>query len=226
MWLANLPAVITAFVEAANAGNIRGLVATFAADAAVFDREREHRGHAIVHWGNWFFMQPRKLVYPIRVVRKNNEMLLSVIVCDTGRAKPEQLDWSFTMAGQRIAALSIRNSEVPDMPPSVAAYILATNVSDIDGILNTFAENAVVNDQLYEYRGRSAIHHWAVRHIIGQRTAIFAVKAVQQHGNAVVTAHVNGDNDRKSSPDPLLLTFYFSVVDEKIVQLIILRSVP
>jgi hypothetical protein len=111
MSLANLPGPIATFIEAARAGSIRDLVATMSADAAVLDRGREHRGPAIVHWGNWYFVQHRKLIDPIKASVKESHAVLSVAVSDIGRTKSERLEWIFTMDGQKISALSIQVSK-------------------------------------------------------------------------------------------------------------------
>jgi hypothetical protein len=46
-------------------------------------------------------------------------------------------------------------------------------------------------------------------------------------GNTVaVTANIGGDFDKTGLPAPLVLTFYFSVSGERIVQLIIVHNKP
>jgi hypothetical protein len=40
------------------------------------------------------------------------------------------------------------------LPPLVAAYVEATNSFDLEQLLATFAEDALVNDQLRDYRGK------------------------------------------------------------------------
>ena len=110
------------------------------------------------------------------------------------------------------------------LPPSVAAYIRATNLCDLDALLATFVDDALVNDQLTDYWGKEAIAAWAARDIIGERLTLKVVKTVQHYGNSIVTAHVDGMFDKRGLPDPLVLAFYFSSYDNKIVQLIILRN--
>jgi hypothetical protein len=110
------------------------------------------------------------------------------------------------------------------LPPSVAAYIRATNLCDLDALLATFVDDALVNDQLTDYWGKEAIAAWAARDIIGERLTLKVVKIVQHYGNSIVTAHVDGLFDKRGLPDPLELAFYFSSYDNKIVQLIILRN--
>src|SRR5580692_8148836 len=60
----------------------------------------------------------------------------------------------------------------PALPPLVAAYVEATNSFDIERLLATFAEDALVNDQLCDYWGKSAIRAWAERDIVGERLTI------------------------------------------------------
>jgi hypothetical protein len=121
------------------------------------------------------------------------------------------------------AALS-HDEMIVGLPPSVAAYIRATNLSDLDALLETFVDDALVNDQLCDYWGKEAIAGWAVRDIIGERLTLKVVNTVQHYGHSIVTAHVDGLFDKRGLPDPLVLAFYFSSQNDKIVQLIILRN--
>jgi hypothetical protein len=116
------------------------------------------------------------------------------------------------------------NEVTAGLPPSVAAYIRATNLGDLDALLATFVDDALVNDQLTDYWGKEAIAAWAARDIIGERLTLKVVKSVQHYGHSIVTAHVGGLFDMRGLPDPLVLAFYFSAYDNKIVQLIILRN--
>ena len=110
------------------------------------------------------------------------------------------------------------------LPPSVGAYIRASNLGDLDALLATFVDDALVNDQLTDYWGRQAIASWAARDMIGERLTLKVVKILQHYGNSIVTAHADGLFDKRGLPEPLVLAFYFSSYDNKIVQLIILRN--
>jgi hypothetical protein len=55
------------------------------------------------------------------------------------------------------------------LPPSVAAFIRATNIGSRDALLATFADDALVNDQLHDDWGREAIAAQAERDVIGER---------------------------------------------------------
>jgi hypothetical protein len=115
-------------------------------------------------------------------------------------------------------------TSIAPLPSSVAAYVHATNAGDLDALLATFVDDALVNDQLVDYWGKQAIAAWAARDIIGERLTLEVVKTVQHYGHSIVTAHVDGSFDKRGLPDPLVLAFYFSSHDDKIVQLIILRN--
>jgi hypothetical protein len=58
------------------------------------------------------------------------------------------------------------------LPPLGGAYVDATNSFDLERLMATFAEDALVNDQLRDYWGKPAIREWAKRDIIGERLTI------------------------------------------------------
>jgi hypothetical protein len=88
----------------------------------------------------------------------------------------------------------------------------------------TFAEDALVNDQLRDYWGKSDIREWAKRDIIGERLTMNVTKVIDHYGNFIVTANIDGNFDRRGLPDPLVLAFYLTAQSDLIVQLIILRN--
>ncbi|WP_024520300.1 hypothetical protein [Bradyrhizobium sp. Tv2a-2] len=110
------------------------------------------------------------------------------------------------------------------LPPPVAAFVEATNSSDIQRLMDTFAENALVNDQLRDYWGKPAIKEWAERDIIGERLTMNVTKLITHYGNFIATANVDGNFDKRGLPEPLVLAFYFTAHCNLIVQLIILRN--
>jgi len=113
-----------------------------------------------------------------------------------------------------------------DLPAPVPAYVAATNAFDIDAFMATFAEDALVNDHRNEFAGPDAIRAWAQGEIIGDRVTLHVTGATCR-GNAVaVTANIEGNFDKTGLPDPLVLTFYFSISGGRIVQLIIVHNKP
>ena len=110
-----------------------------------------------------------------------------------------------------------------DIRTPVAAYIAATNAFDADALIGCFAEGALVNDQLRDYWGLDAIKAWAEREVIGEKVTMKVVKTIEHFGDAIVTAHVDGDYDKTGLPSLLTLAFHFTVRADKIVRLIILN---
>ncbi len=107
------------------------------------------------------------------------------------------------------------------LPRPVAAYFAATNAFDIDALMATFAPDALVNDHRDEFVGGDAIRAWAEREIIGDRVTMEVTEAAQR-GNAVaVSAVVRGNFDKTGLPDRVVLTSYFTVSGDRIVQLVI-----
>lgn len=113
---------------------------------------------------------------------------------------------------------------VAELPAVIAEFVHATNSGDLHLLLETFVEDALVNDQLHDYWGRKAISVWAQRDVIAESLRLKIVGVVHHYGHTIVTAHVDGIFDKRGLPDPLVLAFYFSSQAEKIVQLIILRN--
>ena len=106
----------------------------------------------------------------------------------------------------------------------VAAYVEATNNSDLDQLLATFATDALVNDQLRDYWGLAAIRVWAERDIVGVRLTMNVTKVIEHYGAFIISANVDGDFDKRGLPDPLVHAFYFTPNGDRIVQLVILRN--
>ena len=110
------------------------------------------------------------------------------------------------------------------LPPLVAAFVDATNSFDLERLMVNFADDALVNDQLRDYWGKTAIRGWAERDIIGERLTIAVTEVAKHYDNFIVTADIDGNFDKRGLPDPLVLAFYFTLHNDLIIQLIILRN--
>ena len=110
------------------------------------------------------------------------------------------------------------------LSPPVSTYVEATNSFDLEGLLATFVDDALVNDQLRDYWGKPAIREWAARDIIGQSLTMNVTSTIEHYGNVMVTANIGGKFDMSGLPDPLVYAFYFTAYADRIVQLIILRN--
>jgi hypothetical protein len=224
---AKLPSAVTELLRALRRRDLPAFVAAFADDAVISGIEAEHGG-GIRDWSDRCFGSGIT-VQPINAVRRNGPTIVTVLVHgadQNGFDRAMQLDWTLSIRDENILALAIAESVVPESPAPVSAFILAINTFNLVRLLDSFADDAIVNDQLREYRGKGEIRAWAERDMIGNRITMYVVSVFKRPGIAVVAANVDGEFDRNGLPDPLVLSFYFTVHNEKIVQLIILRNEP
>jgi ketosteroid isomerase-like protein len=110
------------------------------------------------------------------------------------------------------------------LPPLVSAFVEAINSSDLEGLMATFADDALVNDQLRDYWGKAAIREWAEQDVIDEGLKMAVTDIVEHYDNFIVTANIDGAFDKRGLPDPLVLAFYFTVYNDLVIQLIILRN--
>jgi hypothetical protein len=110
------------------------------------------------------------------------------------------------------------------LPQVIKDHIAAHNTQDPALLMATFAPDALVNDNRREFLGHAAIRQWADKEIFGDHVTLDPKVAYEHHGNIVVRGLIDGTFDKSKLPDPVVLTYYFSLSDEKIVQLIIILN--
>jgi hypothetical protein len=110
------------------------------------------------------------------------------------------------------------------LPKEVAQFIAATNAGDLSRLLEGFATDSIVNDQLQQWRGLAELSKWAEHELIGQQLSLRPTHCIQHYGHCIVAAHADGKFDKRGLPDPLEVLLYFTLAERKIVQLIILRD--
>jgi ketosteroid isomerase-like protein len=111
-----------------------------------------------------------------------------------------------------------------DLPPVVACHLAACNGHDIEAWMATFAPDALVNDIQREFAGAEAIRAFAAKEIFGDRVTFTPLRAIDRHGDITVHARTDGTYDKTGLPDPLILSLYFSLREERITQLIIIHN--
>lgn len=116
------------------------------------------------------------------------------------------------------------NDITNNLPPVIADHITACNAHNIDAWMATFAPDALVNDIQREFAGAEAIRAFAEKEIFGADVTMALERALERYGNITVHARLDGTYDKTGLPDPLILSFYFSVRDGRITQLIILHN--
>ncbi len=110
------------------------------------------------------------------------------------------------------------------LPPGVAQFFEAMNAGDLPRLLEVFAADSIVNDQLHQWRGLAELSEWAECDVIGQQLSLRAIHCIHHYGHCVVVAHADGNFDKRGLPDPLQVRLYFTLAADKIVQLIVLRD--
>jgi hypothetical protein len=221
MSLAKMPVVVKEFFRALERRDSEALRACLAPESALVEEAGHYCGEAFHAWCEGFLADTSLACHPTYALHTGGAT--TVIVLRTGAA-PAQQRWRFETFRGKVSLLTIAAEALPSLPAPVLAYVNATNTGSFSALLATFADDALVNDQLQDFVGKKAIAEWAARDIIGVRLTMYVVKALQQHGHVVVTAHVDGHFDKSGLPEPLVLTFYFSSFGDELVQLIILRN--
>jgi hypothetical protein len=119
------------------------------------------------------------------------------------------------------------STSLDTMPAPVQDYFTAMNAFDGAGMAAPFSSDGLVNDIQREFWGHEAIMRWADRESIGDRVVWKAfTDARDHHSDYIVSAEVDGEYDKAGLPDPLVLTYYFSLENDKITRLIISGNKP
>lgn len=111
-----------------------------------------------------------------------------------------------------------------NLPKVVADHIAACNAHDVQAWMATFAPDAMLNDIQREFIGTDAIRGFGDKEIFGDNVTMAVQRAWNRHGDITVHAKLDGAYDKTGLPDPLILSFYFSVRGEQITQLIIVHN--
>lgn len=109
-----------------------------------------------------------------------------------------------------------------DIPQAVADLIDAANRFDTDAFMRPFAKDAMVNDRHRQFWGEDAIRTWCEIEITGDHVTMKPIEVINHYGDVIVTAELDGDYDKSDLPPALVLQFYFTLRENKIVQCILL----
>jgi hypothetical protein len=108
----------------------------------------------------------------------------------------------------------------------LAEHIKAVNAFDLDAIVATFADDALVNDAHREFWGTEAIRAWVAKEMVGDHVTLDVVEVIDHHGLTLVRAAFDGDYDKTNLPSPLIMTNYFAIRDGKIDSMFVIRNTP
>ena len=132
-------------------------------------------------------------------------------------------DTTKTTEANRDAAAGAAESALTGV---LAEHVRAVNAFDLDAVMATFAEDALVNDARREFWGVGAIRAWVAKEMVGDHVTLDVTEVLEHRGDTIVRARYDGDYDKTNLPDELILTNYFSVRDGKIVRLFVVNNRP
>jgi ketosteroid isomerase-like protein len=112
------------------------------------------------------------------------------------------------------------------LPPVVTRYIEAVNAFDTDAIMDTFADDAYVNDNRREISGSDAIRKFMSKEFVGDHVTMEVREVVDHYGDIIVRAKFDGTYDKTNLPGELVMTSYFAVRDGKITSLAVIFNQP
>jgi hypothetical protein len=112
------------------------------------------------------------------------------------------------------------------LPTVVRQFIEALNAGDEAALSATVSEDAFINDAQREFWGKADITTFARKELLDPKVTMTVQKARAHRGLVAVDAVIDGEFDKTGLPDPLILTFYFTVEDERIVTVFIMRNRP
>jgi ketosteroid isomerase-like protein len=108
-----LPKPVETYIRAINAGEVDTWLSSFAPDAVVKDVGREIRGTAAIkEWGDREIFAVNVTLVVVEVVERGGQTIVTVKIDGTfdrtGLPDPLLMDHCFTIAGDKIAALTCR----------------------------------------------------------------------------------------------------------------------
>ena len=107
--------------------------------------------------------------------------------------------------------------DISDLPQPIADYIKAKQNHDTDALLATLADDALVIDEKKEYQGLNAIRDWADKQV-STFSPTYEVTTVTNNGNKYIAVVTVAGNFPGS---PVSLPFHFTIVEEKIVKVVV-----
>ena len=113
------------------------------------------------------------------------------------------------------------------VPQPIRDYFTAMNAFDSEGMIAPFTDDGLVNDIQREFWGPDAIKRWADKESVGDHVVTTDFTEVKEHhGSWFISTAVDGEYDKTGLPDPLILTYYFTLDGDQISSLIIVGNKP
>ena len=104
-----------------------------------------------------------------------------------------------------------------NLPPVIPRYIEASNAHDVKGIVDCFADDAVVRDENAMRHGKIDIERWAAETIQKYKFQFKLLRANVRGAETISSVEVSG-----SFPgSPVTLDYHFTIANDKIQSLTI-----
>jgi hypothetical protein len=104
----------------------------------------------------------------------------------------------------------------------IDSFLSAFNRADADGMGALFRDDALVNDQLRNFWGRSAIDAWIASEVIADNLRIEVLHVFEHYCVTTIVGAITGTFDTRGLPSPLILNLHFSIFEDRIARLFIL----
>jgi ketosteroid isomerase-like protein len=110
------------------------------------------------------------------------------------------------------------------LPAAIELFIKATNEHDGQAFISAFTDDALVNDFARNFWGKEQIKKWADKEMIESKVTFKADDIIEHHGDFFITSLTDGNYDKSKSPDPTYLDYFFTVKNDKIVTMIVIKN--
>jgi ketosteroid isomerase-like protein len=115
-------------------------------------------------------------------------------------------------------------SKQVQLPAVIETFIKAMNDHDADAFIATFTADALVNDFARNFWGKERVRDWAEKEIIEPKVTFKAYEIIEHYGDFLITALTDGNYDKSKAPDPTYLDYFFTVKDDRIVKMIVIKN--
>ncbi|WHY58562.1 hypothetical protein [Peribacillus simplex] len=107
-----------------------------------------------------------------------------------------------------------------NLPEPIVRFYQMANNADENNFKSIFTHDAIVFDEGKEMLGLESIEKWSKDSIFNPKIHFKTLSYKKRDRFIVVTSEVDGSFDKTGLPNPFLLDIHFSVVEEKIKELI------
>ncbi|MCI2421993.1 nuclear transport factor 2 family protein [Saccharopolyspora sp. K220] len=113
-----------------------------------------------------------------------------------------------------------------EAPQVVRDHLKAINALDLDAIVAVFPDDAYVNDNSREIRGKEAVRAFFAKEFVGDSVSIEPVEVIEHYGDVIIRGRYDGTYDKTNLPEVLIMSNYLTIRDDQIVAEAIIFNQP